>query len=1131
MTMQQLTRRARDLQQQLNNTARNLHPEEYKKLATELIAVRQQMKSLADESGKTSKTLKATLAVFAGNMLTKAADALKRLAYAGREFVNNSLEMAAAADGVRHAFDSLDQEGLLASLRKATKNTVNDFQLMKAAVQAKDFRIPLQELGKYLQFAQIKAQQTGQSVEYMTNSIITGLGRKSVMILDNLGISAAELNENVKKTGDFMTAVSEIVDNQLLAAGERYDAAADRTQRKTVLLENAQLKLGQRFLWVKDACNDFISFLAGSAISALSTATEKYDELLEEVVRLETEMPELLKQYEELTAKSDRSKEEQEKLKTVIGNIRDMVPSAVSAWGDYGEAIAISTDKVQKFIESQKTLLAYQNREAIEQETKNRDSYRKQYEELTAQQKAGGKKKYAGGHISTEYFYTFSKEELKQLDADITEIGKLQEGAQLTLDRLTGQELESYVNRTRERKRFMAMEKEDLKAWIKNRENATSQYLDIAQEIYSARSADPTVPTVPKVPNDPKVPKVPNVPQSSPQSPQLRQIDTTLEQEINLLKKRRLEELLTEKQYNDSLNQLTLSALKQKLTIKGQERDQLIRYESQTLDLQLKMHAEAEKNLAEAEKADIAAIQKSREQDLHNLQNSYNQDIAILNQSLADRKITKQQHEMMMLALDKNHAERRLEIEREYHAHAQSLELQNADRKVKLVEETAKQVLEAEKTASAARLAEQQKLNSLIKDFKGEFKATTVDEDYHAQQAVLEASYQARKEMAEKNSLDTLELDRAYLRAKEQLQQEHENRLYSIRQQYGLVTLQEEYDMQLLQLQNHLDQNLLTHEQYEKALQKLKRDSVKKQFDYYKTLFSDAVTALQDAETANIEKKYDIEIEAARGNSDEVARLEEEKAQKKLEVEKKYADVNFAIKASQIIADTAVGMMAAFQLGPIAGAIAAALVGITGVAQLAMANAERNKVKNMTLSSGAGSSTSPKTGARIASGREEGGKIDVIRRQDGKYYPDADYAPDRRGYVNRPTVIVGEGPAGQSREWIASNAAVANPTVAPVLDLIDKAQQAGTIRALDLHAAIRAQTAAGYATGGPINTPATPNPPSSSSSPSPIPIDTLMAALTHALSKAEFTAPVVLSELEARKKRLEAARKFGSKHP
>ena len=59
---------------------------------------------------------------------------------------------------------------------------------MKATVKAKDFRIPVDDMGKYLAFAQLKAQQTGQSVEYMTDSIVTGLGRKSLLILDNLGL-------------------------------------------------------------------------------------------------------------------------------------------------------------------------------------------------------------------------------------------------------------------------------------------------------------------------------------------------------------------------------------------------------------------------------------------------------------------------------------------------------------------------------------------------------------------------------------------------------------------------------------------------------------------------------------------------------------------------------------------------------------------------------------------------------------------------------------------------------------------------------------------------------------------------------------------------------------------------------
>ena len=124
---------------------------------------------------------------------------------------------------------------------------------MKAAVQAKDFRIPLEDLGKYLQFAQMKAQQTGQSVEYMTNSIVTGLGRKSLLILDNLGLSAAEINEEIAITGDLMKAVANIVDRQLSKAGENYVSAADKAAQKTAELQNRQMEIGRLLLPLKSA--------------------------------------------------------------------------------------------------------------------------------------------------------------------------------------------------------------------------------------------------------------------------------------------------------------------------------------------------------------------------------------------------------------------------------------------------------------------------------------------------------------------------------------------------------------------------------------------------------------------------------------------------------------------------------------------------------------------------------------------------------------------------------------------------------------------------------------------------------------------------------------------------------------
>ena len=88
-------------------------------------------------------------------------------------------KMAAAAEGVERAFKRLNKPGLLNELQKATKGTASNLELMKTAVQAKNFDIPLKNLGSLLQFAQSRARDTGESVEYLVNSIVMGIGRKS----------------------------------------------------------------------------------------------------------------------------------------------------------------------------------------------------------------------------------------------------------------------------------------------------------------------------------------------------------------------------------------------------------------------------------------------------------------------------------------------------------------------------------------------------------------------------------------------------------------------------------------------------------------------------------------------------------------------------------------------------------------------------------------------------------------------------------------------------------------------------------------------------------------------------------------------------------------------------------------
>jgi hypothetical protein len=143
----------------------------------------------------------------------------------------------------------------LDKLREATHGTVSDIELMKSAVKFNDFNLSLDELGTMLEFAQQKAKDTGQSVDYMVDSIVTGLGRKSLMILDNLGLSATEVKERMKQTGDMTSAVGAIIREQMSKAGDYVETAADRSAAAAVSLQNKMEELGRKFAPVEEASN------------------------------------------------------------------------------------------------------------------------------------------------------------------------------------------------------------------------------------------------------------------------------------------------------------------------------------------------------------------------------------------------------------------------------------------------------------------------------------------------------------------------------------------------------------------------------------------------------------------------------------------------------------------------------------------------------------------------------------------------------------------------------------------------------------------------------------------------------------------------------------------------------------
>ena len=212
------------------------------------------------------------LQVFGGNLMTKAAGFAMSAVNEMGELVKQSIEVAKSAEGIRIAYDRLNKPGLMQQLKDETHGVVSELELMKAAVKFADFKLPVEQLGTMLAFAQQKAKDTGQSVDYMVDSIVTGLGRKSLMILDNLGISASEVKEKMKETGDMTTAVGAIIREQMAKAGDYVETAADRASKANADLENAMLRLGDTFRPLTDSASNMWTNIKVGALDLLNNA-------------------------------------------------------------------------------------------------------------------------------------------------------------------------------------------------------------------------------------------------------------------------------------------------------------------------------------------------------------------------------------------------------------------------------------------------------------------------------------------------------------------------------------------------------------------------------------------------------------------------------------------------------------------------------------------------------------------------------------------------------------------------------------------------------------------------------------------------------------------------------------------
>ena len=928
MTMTQLKRHAADLQKQLDNTSEALHPEEYAKLNAQLTETKNRMNELKGvgkqvemDLGKLVKS-SATGAAFLGNFYMKLAELAGTAFMWGIDILKQSKEMAASADGITRAFNGLDQPGLLQNLRAATKGTVSDLELMKAAVKAKDFQIPLEDLGKYLQFAQLKAQQTGESVEFLTESIVTGLGRQSVQILDNLGLSASEINAEVSKTGDFMQGVANIVEKQLAQAGEQYVSAADKVQQRSVTLQNIQLSIGQRFLsmsqgidsvWtgILKAVDKFVAIpaeqkirverqevnqLAGAILSA-SGNTEVRDKLIKEMNQ----------KYPDFLRNLDLEKLTNEQLITRLRDVNQEYTKRIRMQVLNDKVLAPIQEKEKKLTEEQMDIYkslafavetyGHKMSDSFREAIKNGSVVNLTTEQLNQELQKMEKNGVAKGFTRGSWFSAGLEDDITRLKQIPQELQNVQTEIEKTMSAINGM-------------------------------SGTSSS---GQGTPPASGTNPT--ETPVTGGTPPI-----TPTTSVVAQQLAEQTRLYEEAQIALKERYLsgqdEELQCRSEFNAAMQQLLMDDLNARLAIMGLEPEQRRQLEQQLLDI-----------------------------------------------------------------------------------------------KVKALEDFRTKRLEFQGLEQNDRLADNQKA-----------------------------------------------LDDAMASAHEKLR-----------------LIQENQQKQIQIIQASLQQQVEQYKGYGSQIGTALGNVLSGQEDMVSAFGNTMVDILFDVLSQIINQKI--------AEATAVAVAEQAKAA--------------AISAAQPDSVVTFGASAAARTAVIGGLIMAALT------------AAKTALKGLLTKKGTSTSnvsSAPNATYTRVAGREQGGAISVTRAQDGKFFSNVRFDPMVRGFITRPTVIVGEG--AQSREWVASNAAVMNPTVAPILSIIDQAQQAGTIRSLDLNKYLAAYSFTGRERGGDVVANGDGIMPAQ-------PIDSsLMNRFVHVLELLEsegIPSFVLLDELEKKQSLRDRSRKIGRK--
>ena len=205
---------------------------------------------------------------------------------------------AAPVESISDAFEGLadsagsSQDDMLAALQRGSSGMVSQRDLMlsfnkAASLVSTDFATQLPDAMQYL--SKVSAA-TGQDMSFLMDSLVTGVGRLSPMILDNLSIQVSQA-EATERAAEMFGVEADALDKTQVQAGmmnvvmeklaantasmpDVTDTAAAKMAQMKATIQNTKDQIGQAFLPVLSSLMTTLSTLTSAVLHPLTNFLE-----------------------------------------------------------------------------------------------------------------------------------------------------------------------------------------------------------------------------------------------------------------------------------------------------------------------------------------------------------------------------------------------------------------------------------------------------------------------------------------------------------------------------------------------------------------------------------------------------------------------------------------------------------------------------------------------------------------------------------------------------------------------------------------------------------------------------------------------------------------------------------------